>query len=684
MYGSAKAFWIYLLFFPSLFALADDLSQYNGEFRLAKEIELKPIRLQALMRYFTIPGAFRGDLTETMLNAYLDDFDNLQSLPKETREKLVQGLEADLGATFIETQKIVDAQGKPASLAPPSVRIYSQVTDTGQSSPNSTSLSRPAFSSAQLERTRAAQATVRERWTRLTNWDKVRLVDLSHIDPLSKAAFAAKRPGEVKPSTDIPLDIRIVLRSMNWHGTPGGLEFKDDSFTFKPEEFLGELSRFGDISGMSAYLRDPLKNHDGESSLHIHISTVDESRDLTPLLQAINHLFLLRFIEAGESEAMFSEEGFGFNNSLNMRGILRMITKNHFEIRTHLKSPEQELSEVLRWLSLPERDALKEIYSEAKEHLENGKILDSLLQDRKGVVASYSILARGTQGGVDLSSLAKRLEKKTTHAAKILKSSGGFLRDLAGCREVADTHPEIWRRLYRKTMTALTAEFMRTSGTHDSLTQDLFALGDAEYLVQRPKLVEILVDRRFKTFSDIRIHYLLSTTRNPQPNAPPNQLGRLLRNVLRKRLTEEELIFRVIHERPDETIEALMELDREDPSQEMHKRINSATISQMVHRLAPEGGMPHFQIIQSLLNLAFLARDPEIGGRWQSIIQEVVRRWDETRATYFYNGFLNQVRPSEDDLRCARALKDLGVPTLYNLLEKQKQLPCRTVPSAIE
>jgi len=368
----------FLLYAP---AHADDLAKYDGKFRLAKEMELKVSRLQYLMRYFRLDWSAIYSFPNSVLDEYLDEPSNLDFLKEDLRKSLTHGLENDLAAPQIDVE-----DSKPVLLGPDGQPfgdgkiIVANKSDSSvkqkEPSPASKQLVSPAGTPIKASGRNAAWKTVRERWAKLPSEVKMAHANPNRFSAVVRAAVALTNSRLLLPGPQ--------TEDLNFHYTNGGLEFKDSDKTnsYSPREFLDGLADFGRKSGITNYLEDPLGHHDGEASYHIHISTL-EPRNLHAIVSAMNELYLLRFVAAGEGASILSPGGFGYSADIKDKGIVRLLKSNHFEIRTHVTSAETELREVLGWLSSSEEEALKSIYGETERLLSRANI-DTLLQYPEG------------------------------------------------------------------------------------------------------------------------------------------------------------------------------------------------------------------------------------------------------------------------------------------------------------
>ncbi len=667
-----------LLVFPLSFASAENLRQYDGNFRLAKEIELKTIRLQRLMRFYDPDGTA---LTPSMVDVYLDEPDNLAALPEELRAQLIAGIESDLKASHLvlpPEKKILAADGTPARPASTTMNLS-----------QAPSQSPTEIVGSARGRTQLAWETLRERWRALPFDTKRKAVRLSHIDPLSKALIASKDYGDAHLTlrTEGPSPILEVLKGMEFEPLTQAVEIKDKGTNSWPEEFIRDLKIFGEAAGITNYLQDPLGHHDGEASYHIHISTWDPTRDLTSVLKGMNYLYLLRFLKMGEGESMFNGS-YGFKNSLASRGILRQITRNHFEIRTHLSSPEKELAEVLRWLSLPEVEALKEIYEEAKTLLQEKKSSpEILLQHPQGVIAAFSILSEGEKAGVDLFELEKFLVKNLPSTAQLFINPNS-LEHLITLREVAKTHPRIWKTFLREVFSKIGAHsvslWAQYSGLSYVLTQ-IEHIGGEDFLAARSDLVQALYDVHWKQYSKESIRNMNDATLYRSP-----RVGRLLRDKLRDSLKGDVLAQVATWGRPDETLKTLIELDREEPASRLWERIDAGVTDDIGQKLRPSFKT---SFIQSLKGILDLATDPHTPQPWRPVLTRFLEHWNEkifdSKWWVFNSRIIEGEAGIQSLLLLAQRLEQMGLPKLREAMAFWKMLPaaepapvCRRVPEA--
>jgi hypothetical protein len=137
-------------------------------------------------------------------------------------------------------------------------------------------------------------------------------------------------------------------------------------------EDLAELERMRDLMGRLAQISrgfDDTKEvpRNGGASYHIHVSTKD-GRDRTEFLRLLN-LVLAARLDAGGRTDIWGNGLTAFKPDIGVRGVLRQIAPNRFEIRAHSGEPAEELAGVLELLSLPEKDALARMKEELSRTL---------------------------------------------------------------------------------------------------------------------------------------------------------------------------------------------------------------------------------------------------------------------------------------------------------------------------
>lgn len=425
-----------LIFHLAAPARADDLDKYDGQFRLAKELELKVLRLRYLMRYFRLSQDSVSYLSDLILDDYLDEPTNLEAVRRRAPAVyalLVEGVEADLHTKSIDvdTRPVKIEMPTSATLLGPDGNpfgdfsvITGPVTPKAATSPSEANRANvilsPQGAPMKSSAREVAWAKVRERWRGLTAPFKRGAVDADHLDPVTKAAVGSSFSDFLIPGRE--------MAQLNFGPTQGGLELRDsnDVRYHQPRVFLEHLHDLGVKAGVTNYLEDPLGHHDGEASYHIHISTVDASRDLRPVVAAMNQLYLLRFLDAGEKESMFSRDGFGYRNDLKQRGLVRMYEPNHFEIRTHLTSPKKELAEVLGWLAAPEAETLTKIQAEIDRRL-SVENLQELVKHPEGLLMLGGLASSGREP------VAQRIQEPLKASARDI---AGTLRQKASATEL--------------------------------------------------------------------------------------------------------------------------------------------------------------------------------------------------------------------------------------------------------
>lgn len=150
------------------------------------------------------------------------------------------------------------------------------------------------------------------------------------------------------------------LYGMKWHPDGYKFEFKFETPTQSPTEYLQRLNRFAKAAGVPGELAVPLAGS-SPLSFHLHISRTD-GKDIRAHVAALNRLTLMRMVNARAAENLFDfTRVTQYNEDIKKRSVVRLVSKDHFEARRHTLAPEQELEEILPWLDMPQADAEKAI-----------------------------------------------------------------------------------------------------------------------------------------------------------------------------------------------------------------------------------------------------------------------------------------------------------------------------------
>ncbi|HUP56773.1 MAG TPA: hypothetical protein VM598_04920, partial [Bdellovibrionota bacterium] len=174
-------------------------------------------------------------------------------------------------------------------------------------------------------------------------------------------------------------------------GTEGNrmLEIAHKGFALFSDTFLATLNGVMEATGTRSQLRNPALHDRGDVSLHLHVSFYDlpRSRSIEPVARAYKRLLLLRLLKGGAKYDSVLIHGVNRPHFQNLydrdlsdkHSILRVVSRDHIEIKEHFAPPEVEIAELRRLAALPEAEALRAIDSETRSMLQkNPELVERL------------------------------------------------------------------------------------------------------------------------------------------------------------------------------------------------------------------------------------------------------------------------------------------------------------------
>ncbi len=195
---------------------------------------------------------------------------------------------------------------------------------------------------------------------------------LNQRDPKIQAEVVialASAYGQPPLRHDLNGDDAATLEGMIWHRDNGKMEIKFNGSTNDPAAYLKRITHFAKMAGIEAALNAPIAAKGQPVSYHFHISRTDGT-DLTAKVTAYNRLMLMRLIDKNAArDLFFGRRTSKYSEELYSRGLVRMIAKDHFELRRHVEAPPEELTELIRWLHMPDELAVVEMEKETQRLL---------------------------------------------------------------------------------------------------------------------------------------------------------------------------------------------------------------------------------------------------------------------------------------------------------------------------
>ncbi len=165
---------------------------------------------------------------------------------------------------------------------------------------------------------------------------------------------------------DLSREDAAMLGELRWHYDSGKLEFSHRVPFSDPQAYLRSLRRFAKVAGIEAKLDRPNDPSLPELSYHVHLSRTDRASVEEPLF-AYNHLMLARLARADAAGELFAGHRVSiYSEELKDRGVVRLFEEDHFELRRHVLTPEQELAEMQLLFSMPAEKATQKMVALTK------------------------------------------------------------------------------------------------------------------------------------------------------------------------------------------------------------------------------------------------------------------------------------------------------------------------------
>jgi hypothetical protein len=270
------------------------------------EIELKGEPLHKMMNDFDF-DAYQaahpeslGLLPEALLNSYLDNFGNLERLPRELRDSLMKDLNPRKRDRDLEEVKRRWRALSTASRAP-HVRLR-------------------GFTNAQLE---------------------TLMIPAENVEGFNPAIHVEK----LELKVDMDSRAREAYDGLEWVRDGDTVEYRHKVPMTDLNSYLDQVETFGDRAGISGRLARPTK---GELvSYHNHLSVMGVG-DVAQKVRADNVAAMIEAVSKGFGGAL--KEDIVAYNAVEHKGLVRLHGSNRKETRFTLQSPGESLESSLRSL----------------------------------------------------------------------------------------------------------------------------------------------------------------------------------------------------------------------------------------------------------------------------------------------------------------------------------------------
>lgn len=335
------------------------LSAYDGRIRLGWELELIPSQLVPIIDFFrfTIDVKSRAEAKVQDLQTKVSKGHRLDDPDVEA----LAGLEA-VAQNYILDDRTLDALPSPLrDQLIERARFRERLLPRGRVSDSSGLPSFDALNSVWNE------LPLKERWS---------AIQIDHLGREARAWLAIYFSGKkysdpiIEVKKDASGSIPEFLR---------GLQLVRDGFTmeFRPNEpqapsgFYASLRAFARKVGLWDQVRDQSVRGAEDVSLHIHISLKNPApdQDLTPIVRELANWITLERLAKGKTKAI-ETNGLGtYSTDLWARGVVRMLSDTHFEIREQEGVRMDLLEHILRLINADPAAALKELRGRVSELL---------------------------------------------------------------------------------------------------------------------------------------------------------------------------------------------------------------------------------------------------------------------------------------------------------------------------
>lgn len=261
---------------------------------------------------------------------------------------------------------------------------------------------------------------LRGRWTAL--WETLPLEERRTLYPVEALRFDARAElfrkgildatgGKKNRSMRIPLKKSTPIKLKDVFSrvvvsvdTNENLEWKHARPVDDPELYLSDLYTFLELAGLKEAADDPTRKLIPIFGLHQHFSRKD-GRSLRHFRNQYRKLLLLRLISQKRVDAVlgaraagnvkYSESDVGIENDIVLMArvyseegkVMRRET-DHFEVKVHTTDPRSETKELVKFLSLSDKDAQLAVLREA-EPLLTKESYEEILKRSVAVASSF-------------------------------------------------------------------------------------------------------------------------------------------------------------------------------------------------------------------------------------------------------------------------------------------------------
>ncbi|MGZ3712812.1 MAG: hypothetical protein ACXVBE_13700, partial [Bdellovibrionota bacterium] len=315
--------------------------------------------------------ASEGDISKNYLRNAPSAF---RQLPPELQAKLSEGLNLK-SKVLADAPQLLGAEGKPLEkkagfILPGAAKISGlQAAPQKLILPDAAALpakTAPPVDASLFQSSGSLEVPNRLEWEKLyKRWEELpvetrnSVVKLDLLGPKEKAIVmfeAATWGNEMPLKESLSKEDKDLFSRLKWEGDGDALEFKHKKPVESPEQFVADLRRFAKRAQIEQHIFHPEqprsdsfhKNAAGEiveeakqwGSFHYHYSL--EGKDLTLFAEEMNINIFMTRLEQGIYNDLENQR-FGFKN-IHGKGLMRLVTYDHMEIRAHSEALLNELA----------------------------------------------------------------------------------------------------------------------------------------------------------------------------------------------------------------------------------------------------------------------------------------------------------------------------------------------------
>lgn len=383
--------------------------KFDAYSQIGFDTEMGTRHFQWLVPYFDLDHlerSARGDFsmhkpfTAEIVEDYLFREGAFESLPQEMRAKLSEGLDLEKKGTVLQPEKptLLDASGKalnaerPKLILPEAPAIPSPARPTLIRPAENPPAAKPALilPEGPSSASRSDWAILNARWNALPLEEKAAAVRVRHLTHDKVAALVldlpvkAKSPSALAHALQLKNDAPAWLRKLDISLDSGEQGQRPIEFSLKDParnkteayEVANALFRETKTERIRAA---PHRQTRIDTSFHLHIGLASNApasytKKMPEILEAYRRLQLVRLLAAGPQNdvtimpAEVTNSSTSYSAAPTNRGLTRLITQDHVEIRELTALPEDTYEDFARFMDLEPSEARAKMASEIAEY----------------------------------------------------------------------------------------------------------------------------------------------------------------------------------------------------------------------------------------------------------------------------------------------------------------------------